>query len=363
MKILMVHQSAELYGSDRSFLSICQRLERTGLHVDVLIPNHGPLLTELESLNVNVFLHDFGVLRKAELKNRPFFNGLKFVKGFFYAIDKMKSYDLVYINTIVNLNFILASIFRKKKKVIHIREMPSGLIKDVFRFSLYASRAKLIFNSNAVKSAFSLPGNVIYNGVGIDNKKSKYINNKKNVLFVGRLNDWKGADLLLESIKKIEALGLVDRVDIVGDFFDGQIHFLEQLKMIAADMKSIHVNFAGFVQDTSAFYANASVCIVPSKKPEPFGRVVIEAMANSIPVIIADHGGMGEIIDNNITGFKFKPNQVDSLASTIAFVLENTSLAREVAERALIKYQETFTEKAYQERVLEVLLSGNQYES
>ena len=87
MKVLLVHQSAELYGSDRSFLSICKRLAEEGLVIDVLLPNYGPLVSELKKYNLNVMVHDFGVLRKSDLKKAPFSCFFKILLGFFYAIN------------------------------------------------------------------------------------------------------------------------------------------------------------------------------------------------------------------------------------------------------------------------------------
>jgi len=359
MKILLVHQSAELYGSDRSFLSICKMLGRRDLEVDVLLPFNGPLVPELVSAGVNVKIYDFGVLRKGDLKRKPLVTVCKIVKGFFYALNKMKSYDKVYINTIVNLNFILASAFYTKPCFVHVREMPAGFIMKAFKISLVASRARLIFNSKAVMKAFSLPGTVVYNGVNVSKCQKVYKQDRKrSVLFVGRLNDWKGADLLLKSIKKIEHTGLVGRVDVVGDYFGDQRQYLNELKELADEMQSVHINFVGFVYDTSKYFSDADICVVPSRKPEPFGRVVIEAMANALPVIVADHGGMSEIIEDNVTGYKFIPNCEDSLSSRIEYVLKNQNLAKVVSDAALAKYEECFTETAYQKNISDIIFDN-----
>ena len=64
--------------------------------------------------------------------------------------------------------------------------------------------------------------------------------------------------------------------------------------------------------------------LVPSKWPEVFGIVIIEAFAHGIPVIATNEGGMKELIQPGKTGYYFKGTSTQSISETLIEVLENT---------------------------------------
>lgn len=70
MRILLVHQSAELYGSDRSFLSALQALEASGQKnvYTVLLPQEGPLSEIIRAMGVGILYRQKGFLRRQNLK-------------------------------------------------------------------------------------------------------------------------------------------------------------------------------------------------------------------------------------------------------------------------------------------------------
>ena len=97
----------------------------------------------------------------------------------------------------------------------------------------------------------------------------------------------------------------------------------------------------GNSQDMPAVYALANIVVVPSLKPEPFGRVVIEAQAMEKPVVVANHGGAAETVEENVTGYLFKPGSVNNLVFVLDQLMEKTDadlnwigrLAREAVQK------------------------------
>jgi glycosyltransferase involved in cell wall biosynthesis len=116
--------------------------------------------------------------------------------------------------------------------------------------------------------------------------------------FLGRIAPEKGVD---RAIRIAEHCGMplkiaakVDRVD--QDYFD---------EAIAPMIKAGNVEYIGEIADArkSEFLSGAIVLLVPIDWPEPFGLVMIEAMACGTPVIAFNRGSVPEIVDDGVTGF------------------------------------------------------------
>ena len=85
------------------------------------------------------------------------------------------------------------------------------------------------------------------------------------------------------------------------------------------------------------------VVIHASVLPEPFGRVLIEAMALKKPLIGARAGAVPEIIINNKTGLTFQPDNASNLASCIISLLKDPDLARNMGAEGYTRLIETFS--------------------
>ncbi len=95
-----------------------------------------------------------------------------------------------------------------------------------------------------------------------------------------------------------------------------------------------HGTFMGWIGDDvlHSLYRIADLCVVPSLY-EPFGLVALEAMASSCPCIVADTGGLREVVPNEDVGLRFRSRDPRSLAEMMERVLTDDALRdRLVAE-------------------------------
>ena len=97
----------------------------------------------------------------------------------------------------------------------------------------------------------------------------------------------------------------------------------------------------------AAVYKLADVVVSSSLDPEAFGRVVAEAQAMGRPTVAVNHGGAPEIILDGITGWLFKPNDVDDLAEKINIalnIIENkrNKMAIESSQRIKMNFDNNF---------------------
>jgi glycosyltransferase involved in cell wall biosynthesis len=158
------------------------------------------------------------------------------------------------------------------------------------------------------------------------------------VLYVGRLVYEKGIHVLINAVPKV--LQKVNAKFIIV----GSGYMKEQLLNIVRSMKLEHkVLFAGFVDDKTLLRLQkcADVSVVPSLF-EPFGIVALEAMAAKSPVAVSDTGGLSEIVDHDLTGFKAYPNNPDSLAWGITKILLDENYKNHIVGNAYRKVQEKF---------------------
>jgi glycogen(starch) synthase len=221
-----------------------------------------------------------------------------------------------------------------------------------------------------VKWAFGLPDDklvMVPNGVNVqvyeDVRKQDLASfrsafalpEEKLVLFVGRLVYEKGAHVLINSIPRV--LEKVNAKFVIV----GSGYMKDQLSNIVRSMGLEHkVLFTGFIDEVSLLKLQccADVSVVPSLF-EPFGIVALEAMAAKSPVVVSDTGGLGEIVDHDVTGVKVYPNNTESLAWGVTKVLLDEKYRNSLRENAYKKIQEKYDwEKIAQQtsRIYEAVL-------
>ncbi|MEA2397989.1 MAG: glycogen synthase [Thermoleophilaceae bacterium] len=150
------------------------------------------------------------------------------------------------------------------------------------------------------------------------------------VLLVGRLVYEKGFQLALEALP-----GLIKRLGDVRFIVAGSGTHEQQLRAQAHDLGlDDHGAFLGWIGDDvlHSLYRISDLCVVPSIY-EPFGLVALEAMASGCPCLVADTGGLREVVPNEDVGLRFHSRDPDSLAEMAERVLTDSVLRdRLVAE-------------------------------
>ncbi|MEL7019367.1 MAG: glycosyltransferase family 4 protein [Pseudomonadota bacterium] len=105
--------------------------------------------------------------------------------------------------------------------------------------------------------------------------------------------------------------------------------FGQALRRLAKDIGVADlVHFSGHETDMPAAYGAADAVIMPSTRPEAFGRVAVEAGAMGVPVVASDHGGARETVRHGKTGFLVPPGDSDALADALATLATMPAPAR-----------------------------------
>jgi glycosyltransferase involved in cell wall biosynthesis len=92
------------------------------------------------------------------------------------------------------------------------------------------------------------------------------------------------------------------------------------------------VDFAGHVDDVTAVLADLDVLVHCSVQPEPFGQVIVEAMASGVPVVASAAGGPLEIVTDDVDGLLTSPGDVGELAFALSRLDHDPALRRRLTQ-------------------------------
>ena len=201
---------------------------------------------------------------------------------------------------------------------------PSAFMQDEFeRKGITPQKSKVIYGAIDTKSY--LNGNV-----------STQKHDRLSLLYLGRLTHEKGVHTAIEALAQLVHEHGVKKIKltIVGDGdqeYVTRLHTLVEEKFIAS-----FVDFrpAQPKEILPALYHSTDILLFTSIWSEPFGRVIVEAMASGVLVIGTNVGGAGEILSDGKNALIFTPDNPSSLTKQIRRVIETPFLLKQLTESA-----------------------------
>ena len=369
--VLIVNQSAELYGSDKAILELIENFP-DGYRPIVILHQDGPLKIRLEEKGVKVITSSVikikrGIFSISYLLQLPFE-----IIGAIIKIRKSLGpvkIDLVHSNSISVFIGAFYAFFFRKKHLWHVHEIiehPAAAAK--FYPKIVAAFSDIVaFNSNASFAQFykfcpKIAGKsvVIHNG---QSRTSPLSGATANTAFksgtfgfgnehlliglVGRISRLKGQKVLLEAFNKLIVKYPDIRLAYIGSPPDGQAQFLTDLENnIAGFNLKPYVSIVDFQKNIWPVYDALDIIVVPSTEPESFGLVATEAMLSGKPVVGSDLGGLREVISNNETGFLFPAGDAEKLALRLEQLITDAEMRQRFGAAGMARVKQHFnTEK------------------
>ena len=281
---------------------------------------------------------------------------------FFIALRYFHQGDVVfYVNTILPIGPALAGKMMMKRVVYHYHE--NAHIKGmIYRFLCKVMEwlaSDIICVSEYQKSFLHRKKNVyvVPNAVDEDFEKRTKPNisqafQKKKVLMLGSLKVYKGT---LEYIQLASHLREFKFDLIVNDTMDNITVFLESHKIEIPCNLTIYSRQS----DVIPFYSNASLVLNLSNKNmfvETFGLTALEAMTSGLPVIVPTVGGVAELVENGVNGFKIDVQDLSVIQDTIQQILTDKKLYESLANNALA-FSKKFNEEVMCDAIAKILNS------
>jgi len=269
----------------------------------------------------------------------------KFVETFreFWGILRKEKIDLVVTNTERAMYVgTLTAVLSRRKLIWWVRDFEYNRL--LFRI-LGTLPRKIICVSEAVRDYYGGRENpkfkVVYVGSDFNQKLKKV--SLEDVLrvkeelgltgagfivgYVGRLVEWKGAQVLVEGIKGLKEVKVV--IVGTGEGQEGNIEPELRQKIKNEGLEDTAV-LTGQRNDVPVLMKIFNVFCHTSIKPEPFATVVVEAMMAGIPVVGTNIGGTPEIISHGRTGFLVPPNDPQKLAAVLSHLASDQKLRQKV---------------------------------
>ena len=230
MRILCVHQGYELYGSDRCFANSVRsiRAEFPDARIDVLLPQPGPLAQLVTPMADELRFGRLWVVRKRRLGRLLMHGAATLPVALALAIASFRKSDLVYINTITVINYLLVARLFRSKTLLHVHEAPVGVLGKMYAALVRRICVPTIYNSEATRRAYEITERaltfVLYNGIrGPTTSTACSYNGARRLrlLMIGRLSRQKGQDILIEACGLLSPTALRSiEIAIVGSSFE-----------------------------------------------------------------------------------------------------------------------------------------------
>lgn len=379
--VLFIHQSSEMYGSDKVLLYIASGLSMKGdFHPVIVIPDTGPLYSSLAANGVEVHVGEVLKISRAVFSPlgliRLFAKTFKALRGLDRIVNG-RSVAVVHSNTLAVLAGAVWAFLRRQKHLWHVHEIilsPRAVTK-AFPWFVKRFSDSVISNSTMTQQwllseqpSLASRSVVIFNGlppvvkpsdaaIRAFRKRIGAFDGDVVITLVGRINRWKGQELLLEAALLLKQRGLENslRFVIVGSAASGLEDLPGRLEKQAV-LAGIgdRCSFMPFVDDIWPVWFGTDIAVVPSIEPEPFGMVAIEAMAAGVPVVAARHGGLLDIVVDEETGLHFEPRDASALADAIARLASDEALRKRLGTAGDRRQHKMFSVQSQIERTTEV---------
>ena len=349
MNVLLVHNSADIYGASRSLLRLVSRLDRNRFVPSVLLPISGPLQLLLEEKEVRVFVQP-----SLRVITRPIFSSWRifpFLLGFplsvfqTAALIKREHFQLVHTNVGIVISSALAAWCARVPHLWHIRDwfQEFGFFWKPYSLYIRVFSQLVLCVSRPIANQFppSPKIRVLHNGLDLSDfpKVSDTERSAARLAFslpksafvvgvVGRIKFVrKGQEFLLRAVKILRERGVPAYCLLVGGHAPGSEDHILRMRQLAAQLGlTDEALFVGELNDPRPAYAAMDVFVLPSAQPEPFGGVVLEAMALELPVVATALGGSIEQVVEGVTGFLVPPADPKAISDRLENLARSPAL-------------------------------------
>lgn len=367
IRLLTISPTCEIGGGDINLFRLLSRLDKDKYALTHIFPYAGGMLDSFKDSGIDVLVLDMPRLRF--FKNPLSY--LIFAFRFFPTVFRIKKViverkiDIACTSTMANVYGCLAAFLSGRPHIlIALEYLPVFRVLAPY-FYFFSKRiiccselVRGIFSKKAKTEVLPLCVDLMEFNPGISGKR---IRNDLGfygplVSMVTRIDRWKGVEVFIRAAKFVP--GEV-KFAIFGQALMGKEPYILALRrLIEKEGLSGRVIIkAGEygVKDTPEIIAASDIIVHASLRPEPFGIIIVEAMASGKPVIASGSGGPLEIINDHQDGILISPVNPAALGKEVSGILEDHDLAARLGACARKKAEGCFSLDGYVKRFEDII--------
>ncbi|MBO7427286.1 MAG: glycosyltransferase family 4 protein [Paludibacteraceae bacterium] len=361
MKIAAFHLFNDYSGSPKVLKLVLSGLIRKGCPID-LLTSRGGVLDELRGEQLRQYRYSY------HFSTNPMVTTLRYTYAqiymFFFSLRYLFKKDVVfYINTILPIGAALSGRMMGKRVIYHYHE--NSFAKSGFYRKLAGAMVRLasdiICVSEFQKSHLNRKENVyvVPNALSdafveqfkFDSEKAF---SKQCVLMVASLKKYKGVLQFCELANRLPqfnfSMVLNDSQETIDLFVkENNITMGTNLKLFPRQ------------DNVAPFYANASMVLNltdANMAVETFGLTALEAMSAGLPVIVPTRGGVAELVEDGVNGYKIDVSELDKIERKIAEILTDYTMYESLSKSAFEK-SKNYSEESINEMISTIVWIEN----
>jgi L-malate glycosyltransferase len=341
-KILFVHHLNSISGGEITLLEILKFISKNLFSPIVVLSKPGDLSIQLEKIGIKIVYIQLSSLKL----NSIIRSSISFIKTIFqiWVLIKKENISMIHAFSSISTQYsVIAAKLAKIPCISHIHLILDS--KSIFRsFIKYSD--KIFTISNATQKPLLSYGIspqkifLLYQFTDTDLFQKKNIYNQKQqkqnnfiIGVVGRICYEKGHHNAIETVFILKQLGftnielhIVGYTNLMEKEWDTENYIIMLKKIIKKYNLEKNIIFHNFKNNMVPVYSSFDILILPNEWQEPFGKVIIEAMAMRLPVIAVNSGACPEIITHKKTGFLYPQGNNKSLANYIKILITNRKI-------------------------------------
>ena len=161
------------------------------------------------------------------------------------------------------------------------------------------------------------------------------------ILFVGGDFKRKGGELLLEAFRRLPP-------------GSAELHIVTKEPLAPQTGVTVYNDMRPNSLDLVQLYQACHIFCLPTHA-EAFGIVAIEASATGLPVVATDVGGLADVVDDGVTGYLIRPNDVAMLTERLQYLVEHPSICAQMGDAARLRVEDRFDARKNGQRLVEIL--------
>ncbi|WON73727.1 glycosyltransferase family 4 protein [Nitrosospira sp. Is2] len=377
MRICFISHTAARNGAELALLELLKGLSTLNVQCLVFVPEKGPLVPELDKLDIDWRVVSYPWWWKLRGKSLPrrvlrTLGGLAAATRIAIMLRRWRC-DVVVTNTVAISTGAFAAWLARKPHVWHLHESPYRDSRITFDLGIRLSMrlidrlsTRIVAVSHAVADDYSryirrdrlrVVYQSITSGAGLSQDEIEGIHyptldtNVFKCAIVGSLQPWKGQDEAIKALSEVISHGVNAHLILVGE---GEPRYLDLLLRQVKDYRlEQRVTFKGYVNDPTQLIQVADAVLMCSHW-EAFTRVTIEAMLACKAVIASASGGILEQISNGKTGLLYERGNHVELADKIRYLYENPDARLKLGQAAQVWAIGRFTQERYASEMLDL---------